>query len=57
VPGLFVLSGLGAHGLVAAPLAAEVLACAITGEPSPLPQALTHALHPARFLIRALKRK
>ncbi len=55
--GLFTLTGLGAYGLVTAPLAAEVLACWITGEPQPLPQTLVHALHPARFLVRSLKRR
>ncbi|MGZ6243955.1 MAG: bifunctional tRNA (5-methylaminomethyl-2-thiouridine)(34)-methyltransferase MnmD/FAD-dependent 5-carboxymethylaminomethyl-2-thiouridine(34) oxidoreductase MnmC [Candidatus Binataceae bacterium] len=55
--GLFALTGLGAYGLVTAPLAAELLACSITGEPQPLPRPLVHALHPARFLVRSLKRR
>ena len=54
--GLYVMAGFGSHGLVLAPLAAELLACQITGEPSPLEQDLVAALHPGRFLIRAIKR-
>jgi tRNA 5-methylaminomethyl-2-thiouridine biosynthesis bifunctional protein len=55
-PGLYLLTGLGARGLVEAPLAAELLACHITGEPWPLERDLVTALHPARFLVRGLKR-
>jgi tRNA 5-methylaminomethyl-2-thiouridine biosynthesis bifunctional protein len=55
--GLFTLLGLGSRGLVAAPLAAEVLACHITGEPWPLERDLVTALHPGRFLVRDLKRR
>ncbi len=55
-PGLYVMVGFGSHGLVLAPLAAELLACEITGEPLPLERDLIAALHPARFLIRAIKR-
>ncbi|MBL8645553.1 MAG: bifunctional tRNA (5-methylaminomethyl-2-thiouridine)(34)-methyltransferase MnmD/FAD-dependent 5-carboxymethylaminomethyl-2-thiouridine(34) oxidoreductase MnmC [Rhodospirillaceae bacterium] len=55
-PGLYVLAGLGARGLVAAPLAAEILACQITGEPPPVERDVALALHPGRFLIRDLKR-
>lgn len=55
--GLYVLTGLGARGGVSASLAAEVLACHITGEPWPLERDLVTALHPARFLVRELKRR
>jgi tRNA 5-methylaminomethyl-2-thiouridine biosynthesis bifunctional protein len=55
-PGLYVLAGLGARGVVAAPLAAEILACQITGEPLPVERDVAVALHPGRFLIRDLKR-
>ena len=54
--GLFVMAGFGSHGLVLAPLAAELLACHIAGDPWPLERDLVAALHPARFLIRDLKR-
>lgn len=56
-PGLYVLAGLGTRGFVTAPLAAEVLAAEIAGEPAPLPRELIAALHPARFLVRDLKRR
>ena len=56
VPGLYTLTGLGSHGVVSAPVAAELLACHITGEPWPLERDLVTALHPARFLMRDLKR-
>ncbi|MEQ9445479.1 MAG: bifunctional tRNA (5-methylaminomethyl-2-thiouridine)(34)-methyltransferase MnmD/FAD-dependent 5-carboxymethylaminomethyl-2-thiouridine(34) oxidoreductase MnmC [Rhodospirillaceae bacterium] len=54
--GLYVLTGLGARGTVAAPLAAEVLMSLATGGPSPVSRDIVHALHPARFTIRDLKR-
>ncbi|MCB2107186.1 MAG: bifunctional tRNA (5-methylaminomethyl-2-thiouridine)(34)-methyltransferase MnmD/FAD-dependent 5-carboxymethylaminomethyl-2-thiouridine(34) oxidoreductase MnmC [Rhodobacteraceae bacterium] len=55
-PGLYVLSGLGSRGLVSAPLAAEILACHIAGDPWPVERDIVNALHPGRFLVRDLKR-
>ncbi len=55
--GLYVLTALGARGLTAAPLAGEILAAHITGEPWPLERDLITALHPGRFLVRDLKRR
>ncbi|MSO72947.1 MAG: bifunctional tRNA (5-methylaminomethyl-2-thiouridine)(34)-methyltransferase MnmD/FAD-dependent 5-carboxymethylaminomethyl-2-thiouridine(34) oxidoreductase MnmC [Rhodospirillaceae bacterium] len=55
--GLYALLGLGSRGLVAAPLAAELLACHITGEPWPIERDLVTALHAGRFLVRVLKRQ
>lgn len=55
--GLYVLTALGARGVVAAPLAAELLACQVTGDPWPLERDIVTALHPARFLVRELKRR
>ncbi|MDX2142664.1 MAG: bifunctional tRNA (5-methylaminomethyl-2-thiouridine)(34)-methyltransferase MnmD/FAD-dependent 5-carboxymethylaminomethyl-2-thiouridine(34) oxidoreductase MnmC [Rhodospirillaceae bacterium] len=54
--GLYVLAGLGSRGLVSAPLAAEILACHVSGEPWPVERDLVTALHPGRFLVRDLKR-
>ncbi|MFL2771791.1 MAG: bifunctional tRNA (5-methylaminomethyl-2-thiouridine)(34)-methyltransferase MnmD/FAD-dependent 5-carboxymethylaminomethyl-2-thiouridine(34) oxidoreductase MnmC [Rhodospirillaceae bacterium] len=54
--GLFILTGLGARGLVTAPLAAELIACQALGEPPPLPRKLVQALHPGRFIVRALRK-
>lgn len=46
----------GANGMVSAPLAAEIIAAQISGEPSPLPINIVDALHPGRWLIRELIR-
>ncbi len=54
--GLFVLSGLGSRGFLWAPLLGEALASEICGEPGALERGAAEALHPARFLTRALKR-
>ncbi|WP_237068405.1 bifunctional tRNA (5-methylaminomethyl-2-thiouridine)(34)-methyltransferase MnmD/FAD-dependent 5-carboxymethylaminomethyl-2-thiouridine(34) oxidoreductase MnmC [Microbulbifer guangxiensis] len=53
-PGLYTLAGLGSRGFTYAPLAAEVLASWISGEPMPVTGELARALHPARFAIRDL---
>lgn len=55
-PQLFMLAGLGSRGFSYAPLMSELLAAIMTGEVAPLPSALCQALHPARFVIRDLKR-
>lgn len=54
--GLYVLGGLGARGLTLAPLLAERIASEICGEPQVLSRAALDAIHPARFLLRALRR-
>lgn len=50
--GLYVNTGHGSKGLINAPLCAEMLACAINGEPSPVDAKLMAALDPNRFLLR-----
>lgn len=55
--GLYVLGGLGSRGLTFAPLLAERLASEICGEPPPLDRPALEAIHPARFLLRALRRR
>ena len=55
--GLYLSVGHGSRGLTSTPLAAELLAAQICGEPRPLPFDLVRALSPARFAIRALKRR
>ena len=57
IPGLHVLLGLGARGIVWAPLAAELLASQLAGEPLPLEPALLRLIDPARFYLQALRRK
>jgi tRNA 5-methylaminomethyl-2-thiouridine biosynthesis bifunctional protein len=54
--GVYVVGGLGARGLTFAPLLAERIASEIFGEPQPMSRQALDALHPARFLHRALKR-
>lgn len=54
--GLYVLSGLGSHGLASAPLAAELLAAQMLGEPWPVEREIGEALLPQRFYERALRK-
>ena len=55
--GLYVNTAHGSRGLITAPLSGELLAAYLDGEPSPLPVNVTEALHPSRFLLRALIRR
>ena len=55
-PGLHGLLGYASRGLIWAPLAAELLACQLEGEPLPLERQLAEALDPARFLLRERRR-
>lgn len=54
-PRTWVLSGLGARGLTTAPLAAELIAAQVAGEPWPVPRRVAAALHPGRFIVRSLR--
>jgi len=54
--GLHALLGLSARGLVWAPLAAELLASQLDGDPLPMERELARAVDPARFHLRALRR-
>ena len=56
-PNLYIHCGLGSRGLSYAPLTAEILAAEISAEIPPLEMDLRLAMHPARFLIRDLKRR
>ena len=56
LPGLWMMTGMGSRGLVSAPYAAVLLADMIEGKPRCAHQAMVHALHPGRFLIRKLKK-
>lgn len=47
-PGLHLLAGLGARGLIWAPLCAEILASRLTDEPNPVEASLVAALRPER---------
>lgn len=55
-PGIGVLGGFGARGFAHAPLLAEALVSDLFAEPSPLERAGRQVLHPARFVLRALRR-
>jgi len=55
--GLYVLTGLGSRGFATAPLLGELIAAEMTGTPAPLPHDLREAIHPARFLVRALRKR
>ena len=52
----FVLTGLGSRGYQTAFLGAEILASQMSGGPLPVDRDVAEALHPARMLIRALRR-
>jgi tRNA 5-methylaminomethyl-2-thiouridine biosynthesis bifunctional protein len=54
--GIYLNLGYGSRGYTYAPICAELLAAKIAQEPEPLPDSLNKALHPARFLVRALAR-
>lgn len=55
-PGLYGLLGYASRGLTWAPLAAELLASQLHGDPLPLEADLATALDPARFILRARRR-
>ncbi len=55
-PGLYLNCGHGSRGMVTGPLSGALIASWVLGEPAPLPWSLTEALHPARFLVRGLKK-
>jgi tRNA 5-methylaminomethyl-2-thiouridine biosynthesis bifunctional protein len=54
-PGLHGLLGYASRGLIWAPLAAELLAAQLDGEPLPLENDLVDALDPARFWLKSLR--
>ncbi|MFJ2989069.1 FAD-dependent 5-carboxymethylaminomethyl-2-thiouridine(34) oxidoreductase MnmC [Collimonas sp. NPDC087041] len=56
LPGLHSLLGYASRGLIWAPLAAEILAAQLDGEPLPLESELAAALDPARFLLKKQRR-
>jgi len=55
LPGLWINSAHGSHGLLHSLLSAEHLVSQITNQLSPISCELSNALNPARFLIRRLK--
>jgi len=55
--GLYVNVGHGSHGLSNAPLAGEYLASLLFKEPLPVQRDVIECLHPARFVLRMLRRE
>ncbi|MDD7805100.1 MAG: bifunctional tRNA (5-methylaminomethyl-2-thiouridine)(34)-methyltransferase MnmD/FAD-dependent 5-carboxymethylaminomethyl-2-thiouridine(34) oxidoreductase MnmC [Endozoicomonas sp. (ex Botrylloides leachii)] len=55
-PGLYISAGHGSRGLISCPLAGELLASIINGEPSPVAENIREQLNPNRFLVRDLAR-
>lgn len=55
--GLYINVGHGSHGIGNTPLLAEYLASLMCQEPLPLQTAVLEALHPARFILRRLRRE
>ncbi|OSM02514.1 bifunctional tRNA (5-methylaminomethyl-2-thiouridine)(34)-methyltransferase MnmD/FAD-dependent 5-carboxymethylaminomethyl-2-thiouridine(34) oxidoreductase MnmC [Magnetofaba australis] len=56
-PGLFALGGLGSRGLLTGPLMARQCVATLLGAPWPLPMDVARHVHPARFLVRKLKKQ
>jgi tRNA 5-methylaminomethyl-2-thiouridine biosynthesis bifunctional protein len=55
--GLYVNTAHGSRGVITTPLAGELLAAWLDGEPLPLPRAIAEACHPNRFLLRKVVRR
>ncbi len=56
LPGLWINTAYGSHGLLFSMLASQHLASLITNCISPLSSSLSQALHPVRFFVQQLKR-
>ncbi|MBL1147176.1 MAG: bifunctional tRNA (5-methylaminomethyl-2-thiouridine)(34)-methyltransferase MnmD/FAD-dependent 5-carboxymethylaminomethyl-2-thiouridine(34) oxidoreductase MnmC [Pseudomonadota bacterium] len=54
--GLYLCGAFGSHGMTSAPLAGEMIAAQICGDPLPVSEKVAAAIHPGRFILRALKR-
>ena len=57
LPGLYGAFAYASRGLIWAALAGELIACALEGEPPPVPGELADAIDPARFVIRRGRRR
>lgn len=53
-PGLYVSLGHGSQGVITCPLAGEVIACDVLGEPMPMDEDLIRFTNPLRFQVREL---
>ncbi|MBI3441303.1 MAG: FAD-dependent 5-carboxymethylaminomethyl-2-thiouridine(34) oxidoreductase MnmC [Proteobacteria bacterium] len=52
----FISTAVGSHGFTGAPLAGEIIASLVSGDPLPVPASLTKYLAPERYIFRDLKR-
>ena len=57
IPGLYVASTFASRGFTSTALCAEILASMVNNEPLPVSRSIMNAVHPARYLIRELKRQ
>ena len=57
LPQLYAALAYASRGLIWAPLAAEILACQLEGEPAPLSEDLLALLDPARFALKQHRRR
>ncbi|MBT5230703.1 MAG: bifunctional tRNA (5-methylaminomethyl-2-thiouridine)(34)-methyltransferase MnmD/FAD-dependent 5-carboxymethylaminomethyl-2-thiouridine(34) oxidoreductase MnmC [Methylococcales bacterium] len=55
-PGLFLSTGYGSKGLTGALLGAQILTAMLNKQPVPVSRNVIEATHPARFIIKQLKR-
>ncbi len=55
--GLYIAAGFGSRGLTTTAIAAELVANLVNNTPLTLNAELYHAIHPARFLLRTLRRQ
>jgi tRNA 5-methylaminomethyl-2-thiouridine biosynthesis bifunctional protein len=53
---IYLATGFGGQGLSGAPLAGEIIASLIAGDPLPVPESLMPYIAPERFILRDLKR-
>ncbi|MDO6459866.1 FAD-dependent oxidoreductase [Granulosicoccaceae sp. 1_MG-2023] len=57
LPGLYILNGLGSHGILGSPFLAHLLVNLMRGNVKQDTRDAIHLLHPARFILRQLRRK
>jgi tRNA 5-methylaminomethyl-2-thiouridine biosynthesis bifunctional protein len=55
-PGLYIAAAYGSRGMTNAALGGELLASIICNEPLPIQSKIYHCVHPARHIVRDLKR-
>jgi tRNA 5-methylaminomethyl-2-thiouridine biosynthesis bifunctional protein len=56
-PNIYITTGHGSRGLVTCPMAAEMIAAVLNDEPLPLMDDVLYAVHPARFVVRKMKKR